>query len=167
MEKISRNKIPIIGELLTSVISSSDQLSRDDVVRWSGLVLLAKGLNLTKLIEPTTTSLHAYFGTKNIVSVFYPRATCKIHHDIANVECLNSAVYKQHLRKSVRLQNKWVIFDPHLNSLDGNTRLDDVILKKLGFADVNNTLADTIEALKNAPGPSQPPLNKTEIVTFV
>jgi hypothetical protein len=40
-------------------------------------------------------------------------------------------------------------------------------LKKLGFTDVNNALADTIEALKNAPGPNQPPLNKTDIVTLV
>ena len=72
VEKLGRNKIPIFGELLTPVISSGDQLSRDDVVRRNCLVLLAKGLNLTKLIEPTTASLHAHFGTKNIVSVFYP-----------------------------------------------------------------------------------------------
>ena len=115
VEKIGRNKIPILGELLTPVISSGDQLSRDDVIRRNCLVLLAKGLNLTKLIEPTTASLHAHFGTKNIVSVFYPRATGRIHHEVANVKCLNSAVYKQHLKKSVRLQNKWVMFHPHPN----------------------------------------------------
>lgn len=106
VEKIGRHKIPILGELLTPVLSSGDQLSRDDVIRRNCLVLLAKGLNLTKLIEPTTASLHAHFGTKNIVSVFYPRATTKIHHGVANVECLNSAVYKQHLNKSARLLNK-------------------------------------------------------------
>lgn len=167
VEKIGRHKIPILGELLTPVISSGDQLSRDDVVRRNCLVLLAKGLNLTKLIEPTTASLHAHFGTKNIVSVFYPRATSKIHHGVANVECLNSAVYKQHLNKSVRLQNKWVMFHPHPNSLDGSARPDEDTLKKLGFSDVNNALADTIEALKNAPGPSQPPINKTDIATLV
>jgi hypothetical protein len=167
VEKINRNKIPVLGELLTPVISSSDQLFRDDVVRHNCLVLLAKGLNLTKLFEPTAASLHTHFGTKNILSVFYLRSTSKIHHDIANVECLNSAVYKQHLRKSARLQNKWVTFHPHPNSLDRNARPDDAILKKLGFTDVNNALADTIEALKNAPGPNQPPLNKTDIVTLV
>ena len=63
-------------------------------------------------------------------------------------------VYKQHLRKSARLQNKWVVFQPHPNSLDGNARPDDATLKKLGFLDINNAFADTIEALKNAPGPT-------------
>ena len=167
MEKIGRNKIPILGELLTPVISSGEQLSRDDVVRRNCLVLLAKGLNLTKLTKPTTASLHTHFGTKNIVSVFYPRATGKTHHGVANVECLNFTVYKQHLRKSTRLQNKWVVFHPHPTSLDGSARPDDATLKKLGFTNVNNALADTIEALKNAPSPSQPPLNKTDIATLV
>ena len=167
MEKISRHKIPILGELLTPVVSSGDQLSRDDVIRRNCLVLLAKGLNLTKLIEPTTASLHSHFGTKNIVSVFYPRATTKIHHGVANVECLNSAVYKQHVHKLIRLLNKWVTFHPHPNSLDGSAKPDDSTLKKLGFSDVNNALADTIEALKNVPGPSHLPLNKSDIATLV
>jgi hypothetical protein len=167
VEKISKNKIPVLGELLTPVITSGDQLSREDVIRRNCLVLLAKGLNLTKAIEPTTVSLHSHFGTKNIVSVFYPRATGNIHHGIANVECLNSAVYKQHLRKTARLQNKWVVFQPHPNSLDGSARPDDATLKKLGFSDINNALADTIEALKNAPGPSQPPLTKADIAILV
>jgi hypothetical protein len=167
VEKIGCNKIPILGELLTPVISSGDQLSRDDVIRRNCLVLLAKSLNLTKHIEPTTASLHAHFGTKNIVSVFYPRATSKIHHGVANIECLNTAVYKQHLNKSARILNKWVMFHPHPNSLDGSAKPEEATLKKLGFTDVNNALADTIEALKNAPGPSQPTLNKTDIATLV
>ena len=75
------------------------------------------------------------------------------------MKCLNFAVYKQHLRKSVRLQNKWVVFQSHSNSLDGNARPDDVTLKKLEFTNFNNVLGNTIEALKNAPGPSQLPLN--------
>ena len=62
VEKITCHKIPILRELLTPVVSSCDQLSRDDVIRRNCLVLLAKGLNLTKLIEPTTASLHAHFG---------------------------------------------------------------------------------------------------------
>ena len=167
VEQISRHKIPILDELFTPVVSSGDQLSRDEVIRRNCLVLLAKGLNLTKLIELTTASFYAHFGTKNIVSVFYPRATTKIHHGVANVECLNSAVYKQYVNKSARLLNKWVSFHPHLNSLNGSAKPDDATLKKLGFTDVNNALADTIEALKNAPGPSQPPFNKSDIATLV
>ena len=76
-------------------------------------------------------------------------------------------MYKQHVHKSVRLLNKWVTFHPHPNSLDGSAKPDDATLKKLGFSDVNNALADTIEALKNAPGPSHPLLNKSDIATLV
>ena len=167
VEKISRHKVSILGGLLTPVVSSGDQFSRNDVIHHNCLVLLVKGLNLTKLIEPTTASLHAHFGSKNFVSVFYPRATIKIHHGVANIECLNSAVYKQHVNKSARLLNKWVTFHSHPNSLDGSAKPDDATLKKLGFTDVHNALADTIEALKNAPGPSQLHLNKTDIVILV
>lgn len=88
VEKIGKNKIPVLGELLIPVVTSRDQLSREDVIKRNCLVLLAKGLNLTKPIEPTTASLHSHFGTKNIVSIFYPRATRNIHHGIANVECM-------------------------------------------------------------------------------
>ena len=56
---------------------------------------------------------------------------------------------------------------PHPNSLDGSAKPEKAILKKLGFRSVNNALADTIEALKNAPGPSQPLLNKSDIATLV
>ena len=167
VEKIGCNKILVLGELFTPVISSSDQLSRDDVIRRNCLVLLAKGLNLTKLIEPTTTSLHAHFDIKNVVSMFYPRPTGKIHHGIANIECLNSVVYKKHLQKSVRIQNKWVTFHPHPNFLDESTKPDEATQKKLGFMDVNNALAHTIEALKNAPSPSQTPINKSDIAILV
>ena len=167
VEKISRHKIPVVDELLTPVISSGDQLFWDDVIRRNYLVLLAKRLNLTKLIDPTTACLHVHFGTKIIVSVFYPRATTKIHHGVANIECLNSAVYKQHLHKSFRFLNKWITFHPHPNSLDGIAKTDDATLKKLGFTDVNNALADIIESMKNTPGPSHPPLNKSNIATLI
>lgn len=59
------------------------------------------------------------------------------------------------------------MFHPHPNSLDSNARPDDTTLKTLGFTDVNNALADSIKAMKNAPGPSQPPLNKNNIATLV
>ena len=44
VEKISRHKISILGELLIPVISSDDQLSRDDVIRRNCLVCSPKVL---------------------------------------------------------------------------------------------------------------------------
>lgn len=106
-------------------------------------------------------------GEKNISSIFYPRAKHIVHHGIANVECLNAAVYKQFVRKSACLHGKWVEFQPHPNSLDGSARPDDATLKKLGFQDVHTALANTVEALKNVPGPSQKPLTKNDITAIV
>ena len=83
------------------------------------------------------------------------------------MNCINYVVYRQHLQKLARLQNKWVMFHPHPNTLDRSVRFVDVTLKKLGFTDINNVLADTIEALKNAPDLSQPPLNKIDISILV
>ena len=92
-------------------------------------------------------------GTKNVASVYFPRATGGTHSGIANVECLNAAVYKQYLRKSVRLYNKWIELQPHPNSLDGSSKPNEETLKKYGFLDVNTAPAGTVEALKNAAGP--------------
>jgi hypothetical protein len=102
VEKIGRNKVAILGELLTPSISSCDQLSRDEVFHRNCLVLLAKGLNLTKLIEPTTASLHAHFGTKNIVSVL---STEDLDEVVVNLHFLNSHSQKLQLLENRRLLN--------------------------------------------------------------
>lgn len=167
MAKIGRNKIPVLGELLSPVIPTEDQLSRDDVIKRNCLVLIAKGLNLTKPIEHTTSSLKSHLGPKNISSVFYPRAKHTVYHGIANIECLNATVYKQFLRKSARLNGKWVEFHPHPNSLDGSARSDDATLKKLGFSDVHTATANTVEALQNAPGAAQKVLTKKDTTAIV
>lgn len=52
------------------------------------------------------------------------------------------------------------MFHPHPNFVNENAWPDDATLKKLMFA-------DTIEALKNAPGPNQPLIDKTYIATLV
>lgn len=167
VEKLGRSKIPILGELISPAVPSEDQLSREDVIKRNCLVLIAKGLNLTKPIPHTSASLKAHMGEKNILSVYYPRAKHTVHHGIANVECLNAAVYKRFLRKSVRLHGKWVEFQPHPNSLDGSARPDNATLKKLGFYDVHTALANTVEALENVPGPSQKPITKHDITAIV
>jgi hypothetical protein len=108
LEKISKSRIPVLGELLQPIVTRGDQISREDVVKRNCLVLIAKGLNLTKSMDSTTEVLKTHLGSKNVTSIFYPRQKGSTHNGIANVECLNSAVYKQHLRKSTRLHSKWI-----------------------------------------------------------
>lgn len=149
------------------MIPSEDQLSRADIVKRNCLVLIVKGLNLTKSIEQTTDSLKAHLGANNVASVFYPRARTIVHHGTANVECVNATVYKRFLRKSVRLNGKWSEFQPHPNSLDGSARPDDATLRRLGFANIDTAMANTIEALQNAPNTAPKQLTKRDITAIV
>jgi hypothetical protein len=167
LERIDKNRIPVLGELLQPITNKGDQLSREDIIKRNCLVLIAKGLNLTKPMEATTEVLKTHLGPKNVASIFYPRQKGSTHSGIANVECLNSAVYKQNLRKSIRLQGKWVEFQPHPNSLDGSAKPDNETLRQYGFMDVNNAIANTVEALQNAPGLNKKQLTKEDITTLV
>ena len=167
LEKMDKHRIPISGELLQPITHKGDQLSREDVVKRNCLVLIAKGLNLTKPTDSTSEVLKNHLGPKNVASIFFPRQKGTTHSGIANIECLNSAVYKQNLRKSVRLQGKWVEFQPHPNSLDGSAKPDNETLRKYGFMDVNNAIANTVEALQNVAGSNKKQLTKEDITTLV
>jgi hypothetical protein len=60
-------------------------------------------------------------------------------------------VYKKFGKKTVKLLGKYVEFTPHPRSLDGANAPSELELTMLGFSDVNNALASTIETLENMP----------------
>ena len=64
---------------------------------------------------------------------------------------LNAAVYKKFVKKNTKLLGKYIEFTPHPKSLDGINAPSPTELTKLGFSDVNTALANTVEALENAP----------------
>lgn len=156
-----------VSELLSPVVPSEDKMSREDIIKRNCLVLIAKGLNLTKSTEITTDTLKTFIGPKNVSSIFYPRAKETMHNGVANIECLNATVYKQFLRKSVKLNGKWIELQPHPNSLNGSARPDDATLRKLGFANIDTAMANTIAALQNAPNTAPKPLTKKDITAIV
>lgn len=51
--------------------------------------------------------------------------------------------------------------------MDGSAKPDKLTLKKFGFLDVNNSLANTVAAIQNAPGPSKSALLKDGITSLV
>jgi hypothetical protein len=67
------------------------------------------------------------------------------------VQWLNAAVYKKFVKKNTKLLGKYVEFTPHPKSLDGINAPSQIELSRLGFSDVNTALANTVEALENAP----------------
>jgi hypothetical protein len=60
-------------------------------------------------------------------------------------------VYKKFIRKNTKLLGKYTKFIPHPKSLDGINASSQDKWTRLGFSDVNTTLANTVEALENAP----------------
>lgn len=51
--------------------------------------------------------------------------------------------------------------------MDGSARRDEATLKKLGFANIDTTMANTVEAIKNAPSSAPKPLTKKDITATV
>ena len=81
-----------------------------------------------------------------------------------NVQCLNAAVYKKIVKKNAKLLGKYVEFTPHPKSLDGINAPSQIKLSRLGFSDLNTTLANTVKALENAPSKG---LTKQEVKTML
>ena len=57
---------------------------------------------------------------------------------------------KEVLKKNGELLGKYVEFNPHPKSLDGTNAITNEELVRLGFQDVNTTLANMVEAIENA-----------------
>jgi predicted ATPase len=60
-------------------------------------------------------------------------------------------VYKKYVKQNHPILGKYVEFSPHPKSLDGVDAPSTIELARLGFADVNTALANTIQALENTP----------------
>jgi hypothetical protein len=94
--------------------------------------------------------LQILIGEKNIVNIYFPKAEAEMHMGVANVELLNAHVYKKFVKKSHKIQHKYVRFNPHPRSLDGIAAPSDEALREWGFHDVNMALVNTDEAIENA-----------------
>ena len=79
-----------------------------------------------------------------------------------------STTYKQFVTKHVKILNHYVKFTPHPCSLDELVAPSEAQLKEFGFTDINNALAGTVEALRNAPNSKTTnQVTKAEIATMV
>ena len=88
---------------------------------------------------------------KNVLNVFFKTDDKGKLTGVCNVQCLSATIYKKFVKKSHKICNKYVEFAPHPNSLDGISKPLGEELTRLGFNDVNTTLANTVEAMENAP----------------
>ena len=149
-KKINTYKISLDNELLDAKFTSRDKLTEDDKARKNALILIIRNLNKVKSTEEIEYEIKKHMGEKNVVNIFFKIENGK-HIGSCNVQCLNAAVYKKFVKKTTKLLGKYIEFTPHPKSLDGINAPSPTELTKLGFSDVNTALANTVEALENAP----------------
>ena len=149
-KKINLFKISLDNEIFEAKFTSRDKLTEDDKARKNALILIVKNLNKVKDTEAIEHELKRHMGEKNVLNIFFKIENGK-HIGTCNVQCLNAAVYKKHVKKNTKLLGKYIEFTPHPKSLDGINAPSQEELTRLGFSDVNTALANTVEALENAP----------------
>ena len=130
--------------------ASAEKLSEDDKARKNAVVLIAKNLSKIKTTIALEEGIKTLFGEGNVVSIFF-RLEKRKHIGTCNVQCLNAVVYKKYIKQNHLILGKYVEFSLHPRSLDGIDAPPATELTRLGFADVNTALANTIQALENAP----------------
>ena len=149
-KKINTYKISLDNEIFEAKFTSRDKLTEDDKARKNALILIVKNLNKIKDTETIEYELKKHMGERNVLNIFFKIENGK-HIGSCNVQCLNAAVYKKFVKKNVKLLGKYIEFTPHPKSLDGINAPSQEELTRLGFSDVNTALANTVEALENAP----------------
>ena len=145
---IRKNKITFGHECIDV---SMGKPTGDDLAKKNALILIAKNLNRLKPKEILEAEIRACMGDKNILNIFFKNDAQGKLTGVCNIQCLSAAVYKKFVRKSHKICNKYVEFSPHPKSLDGISKPSSEELTRLGFNDVTTALADTVEAMENAP----------------
>jgi hypothetical protein len=96
-------------------------------------VIIAKNINKGLTLEHVECDLRILIREKIVVSVYFPRIEDGMHTDIATIEFLNAPIYKKFVKKTHKLQNKYVKFNPHPRSQNATVAPSEEILKELGF----------------------------------
>jgi hypothetical protein len=99
---ILRSSIAIEGELIAPT-PVREKLSAIDIARKNCLVLIAKNLNKGLSPAQVEQGIRTLVGDKNVVSVYFPRAEARLHAGVANIELLNTPVYKKFAKTSHKL----------------------------------------------------------------
>ena len=162
-KKLKTYKVSFWNEISEVNFASTDKLSDDDKAKKNAVVLIAKNLNKTKSTSALEEGIKNLFGEGNVIGIFFRLEKGK-HVGSCNVQCLNAAVYKKYVKQNILILGKYVEFSPHPKSLDGIDAPSAIELARLGFADVNTALANTIQALENAPNKGY---NKSDLSKMV
>jgi deoxyribodipyrimidine photolyase len=148
-DKTMKHKVAINGELIRPTANNSEKLIEAELAKKNCLMFIAMNLNIHKNMEEVEEAIKELFGAKNIANFYFPRHRDNSYNGIVNVECQFPTTYKQYVKKTIKLPNKYVKFTPHPCCMDGTNVLDEATMRKLDFLDVNTALANTVQAIQN------------------
>ena len=167
-DKILKFHVAIDGELLVPTATRPTRLTEQERTKRNCLVLIMRNINRARTITEVEAALQGLMGINNIASIYFPNRDEQLHGGTANVEVTTTVTYKQFVTKHVKMLNHYIKFTPHPRSLDGLAAPSEAQLKEFGFTDINNALAGTVEALRNAPSSKTTnQVTKAEIATMV
>jgi hypothetical protein len=165
-EKIVKFKATFRNEIIAPTIKTGERLTPIQLAKKNCLMLVLQGLKLTKTVDETLHEIKEIMGPRNIASSFFPKQRDNLHNGSVNIECLNPTVYRQYVNKTHKIYNSHVTFTPHPKSLDGTHPPTEEQQKEFGFFDINTALANTLEAIQNAPSvQGKKPRMEKEIIT--
>jgi hypothetical protein len=117
------------------------------------LTLIIKSCNIAYPASVITEHLKQIRGVRNVVKAYFPRGdpARDLHVGACNLEVLNPIVYKQFVRKNIKLFRMHERCTPHPRNLDGTSCPTEQLLKEFGFTDINTAIVNAMTGISNQP----------------
>jgi hypothetical protein len=152
-KKLVMHQVTMNREILQSKITSEDSFTKKEIQKKNCLTLIVKNCNIVYPRSAATQGLRQIMEAINIVQAYYSRgdSTQDLHIGIRNLEVINPTVYKQFVRKNLKVLYMYAKCTLHPHSLDGTSCPTEQTLKELGFIDVNTAIVNAMTAISNQP----------------
>jgi hypothetical protein len=163
-KKLILHQVTVNCKILQPRIASEESFTKKEIQKKNCLTLTVKNCNVAYPASDITESLRQIIGTKNIVQTYFPRGDTArdLHAGVCNLEVINPTIYKQYVRRNLKLLHMHARCMPHPRSLDGTSCPSEQTLKEFGFTDVNTAIVNAITAISN-----QPTASNSQSVTMV
>jgi hypothetical protein len=152
-KKLALHQVSVQQEILQPKIASEESYTKKEIQKKNCRTLIVKNCNIAYPVSAITENLKGIMGDKNIVQTYFPRGdpARDLHAGICNLEVLNPSVYKQYVKKNLKLLHMYAKCTPHPRSLDGTSCPSEQTLKEFSFTDVNTAIVNAMAAISNQP----------------
>jgi hypothetical protein len=104
-KKLILHQVTVNWEVLQPKITSEDSYSKKEIQKKNCFTMIVKNCNIAYPASIIIEGLKHIMGAKNIVQTYFPRGdpAHDLHASICNLEVINPTVYKQFVRKNLKL----------------------------------------------------------------